>query len=339
MKLIQKFYPLGIYLNMGGQYDRIKNMQLKVVNLGAKKFTIKNFQNSFGTDEQCIDFILQKRFPKSLCSKCGEYTKFYKIKGRTKKFDTSCHHKVSPLKGTPLEKTKTSISLIFYIAFMVSVAKNGISALEIKRQTGLSYQTSWDLLRKIRKAMIDDVQVVSGTVEMDETYVGGKESNRHHHKNKINLISKARHSNKTTVIGIKSRNTNKLVANVAKSSKKKVLFNNVKEHIGMNSLILTDELQAYRNISEIEDGNWRHLAINHSKGTYARHMLDRFTSEVVNVSTNGIEGFWSVFKRGVKGTYIHISRKHMQNYVNEFVYRYNNRKENLFFKILNKLIL
>lgn len=291
------------------------------------KYTIKNLREEFSTEKQCLDYLFKLKYKEThYCPKCGSYTKFYFIESK-KRYDTSCGHSIYPKKDTIYYKSSTPLTQWFYAIYLFSVSKNGVSAKELERHLGVTYKTAWRIANKIRSLMIDKTNVVSGIVEMDETYIGGKERNKHYDKK-----SKTGFSDKVPVVGMKSRE-GKVVANVENNTMKKTLIKNIYNHIGMNSLIITDELPAYKQIEE--EPYWLHKKINHSKKEYAK--IDTIDNVKLNISTNRIENFWSVFKRGVKGTYIRLSKKWMQSYVNEFVFRHNNKDKVLFKEILRRM--
>ena len=142
----------------------------------------------------------------------------------------------------------------------MSISKNGMSAKEIERLLGVTYKTAWRMGKQIRLGMIEPVRTVSGTVEMDETYISGKESNKHKNKRTRGINGKVIRGlggTKIPIIGMKSRKDGKdgkVIANVEKSNKKAILLKNVREHIGVNSMIMTDEAPGYKTIPNIEDG-------------------------------------------------------------------------------------
>ena len=293
----------------------------------VERYTIKNLRNEFGTQKKCLEYLWKQKY--SLlknCPHCGEDTKFYLIEDK-KRYVSSCGHSMFPTKGTIFYKSSTPLTLWFHTIYLFSVSKNGVSAKELERQLGVTYKTAWRIANKIRSLMNESVKMVGGIVEMDETYIVGKEMNKH--KDKKSLTG---YSDKTVIVGMKSRD-GKVVANVEDNTKKKTLFKNIYEHIEVNSLIMTDELPAYKDIEK--DGYWKHAKINHSDKEYARE--DEINNVKINISTNGIENFWSVFKRGTKGTYIRLSKKWMQSYVDEFTFRQNNKDKVLFRELIGRV--
>ncbi len=293
-----------------------------------QKYSIKNLREEFGTERKCLEYIFNQKY-KDLkhCLTCGKYTKFYLIEDK-RRYATNCGHSLFPTKDTIFYKSSTPLTMWFHAMFLFSVSKNGISAKELERQLGTTYKTAWRIANKIRTLMNTKNDVLSGIVEMDETYIGGRETNKHNDKKSLTGFI-----DKVPIVGMKTRESGKVIANVEQNTRKNTLMKNVYNHVGMNSLIITDELPAYKQIKE--DGYWIHRKINHSQSEYAK--IDTINNVRINISTNGIENFWSVFKRGVKGTYIRLSKKYMQSYVDEFTFRQNNKDKILFKELIGRV--
>jgi IS1 family transposase len=190
---------------------------------------------------------------------------------------------------------------------LMLTSKKGISALQIQRQMGFgSYETAHSMCHKIRAALVEPETKLGGIVEVDETYVGGKDYNRHWDKK--SHVSGG--SAKTAVIGAVQRKGN-VIARVLGKTSKRVAESFVREMVSNKvSLLVTDENSLYRNLKDFP-----RASVDHSKKQYV----------IGAVHTNTIEGFWSIFKRGVVGTFHKVSDKYMALYVAEFQFRYNNR--------------
>lgn len=267
------------------------------------KYTVIDFHNQFGTEEQCLNYLFQKRFGDKACPKCGNSDCFYKVKGR-KVFACSCgKHQICPTADTIFHKSRTRLYLWFYAIFLFAQSKNGVSGKELERQLGVTYKTAWRMAKQIRALMSDDNEMkLVGTVEADETYVGGKGSNNKRGRGA---------ENKTPVFGIVERQGNVrayAVDNVKMSTIRPIM----RENIELGANVMTDEFNIYNRVSE--DG-FIHEKINHGRKEYV----------FGDVYTNTIEGFWSQLKRGVDGTYHAISPKYLQDYINEFAFRWNHR--------------
>jgi hypothetical protein len=220
--------------------------------------------------------------------------------------DTS--YRFSHLTGTIFENTNKPLKDWFRVAHLMLVSKKGMSALQIYRYMGFgSYKTAWLMCHKIRTALVEDVKQLGGIVEVDETYVGGNDKNRHWDK-KTHTPGRGDPS-KTTVVGAVRRKGN-VVARVVANASRPVLEGFVKEAVSTRvSLLCTGP--GYNRMHY-----WfKHGTVDHSAGQHV----------VGAVHTNTIEGFWSILKRGVVGTYHKVSKKYLHLYVAEFQFRYNNR--------------
>ena len=180
-------------------------------------------------------------------------------------------------------------------------SRNGVAALEIMRQVGVTYKTAWRMMHEIRKLMDDCGPKLSGIVEADETYVGGKRPGKRGRGA----------AGKTPVVGIAMRRGG-VKAKVIETVEAQTLIPFIQKSVEPGTGVVTDELPAY---NHIEGFGFKHTAINHAAG---RHVAGR-------THTQTIDGFWSQLKRSIDGTHHHVSRKHLQKYVNEFAFRYSNR--------------
>ncbi|MGO9453313.1 MAG: IS1595 family transposase [Candidatus Binataceae bacterium] len=293
--------------------------------------TIVQFDKTFPNDDACKQFLQDMRWPHGVtCPRCGN-TKVYALKA--KPFHWVCKsgiqttnedgepvvcaknggYRFSVISHTIFQDTKIPLTLWFKVAYLILTAKKGMSALQVHRimfgeDSGSDYRTSWYMVMRLRCAMKSDVLPLEGIVEVDETYVGGKEFNKHKSKRK-GLVGSA---GKVAVIGAISRK-GMIVAKVIENTDTKTLDSFVRETVSKNvKLIATDEHSGYRLLG----ADMNHRVINHTRGEYV----------VGTTHTNTIEGFWSLFKRGIIGSYHKVSKEYLPLYVNEFAWRFNNRK-------------
>lgn len=282
----------------------------------AQKYTLNQFNAEFPDDDACLDYIKEQRWPNGIttCEKCKVARKHHRVSGRTAYACDYCGHHVYPLAGTIFEKSTTSLKLWFHAMFQMGSTKCGISAKQIQRETGVTYKTAWRMFKHIRSLMSDgDLQLEGPTVEMDETYFGGR------------VCGKGRGlkmENKTPIVGIVEREgKGRVVAKCApEGANSWKLLGMVKEHILPESTVYTDEAPGYDRLSGLKDEKgksfgYNHRRINHSAKVYV----------MGDVHTNTIEGFWSLIKRGIGGTHHAVSQKFLQSYLDEYAFRYNRR--------------
>ena len=277
------------------------------------RYSLMEFEREFPDDAACLDWLLHHRYPDGVfCPKCDRATKHHREKARPSYSCQFCGHRVHPMVGTVFEDSATSLKLWFYATYLMTSTRCGVSAKHLERELGVTYKTAWRMANKIRSMLDQDGEMLSGTVEMDESYFGGKDKWRHEHKRAHVGTGPV---TKTPVIGMVQRGpsrTGKVVAKVAESAKKRDLMPHAKERILPASTVFTDESYAYR---DLEGLGYQHSRVNHRQGVYVSG----------NVHTNTIEGFWATVKRGIGGNYHAVSTKHLQSYLDEFAFRYNNR--------------
>ena len=272
------------------------------------KYTITQFNKDFPDDEVCLDTIFKNRYGDlTTCPDCGvSDTKFYRVKKRKCYECMRCGFQLNPLTDTIFHKSKTPLTKWFYAIYLFSVSKNGVSSKELERHLGVTYKTAWRMAKQIRLLLQQDGDKLSGIVEADETYIGGK------HK------TSERFSSKTAVLGLVERK-GQVKAIVSKAKAKDALAF-MAASLEAEAEVHTDETKIYNRVSR----PYTHQVINHSEKEFARG----------NVTTNTIEGFWSQLKRSLDGTHYSVSPKHLQSYVNEFAYRYNHRSQTIFHLML-----
>lgn len=263
----------------------------------------------FPDEQACIDYLEHIRWGSLVTSPFDQYSKVYKCKNN-KYYCTRTNKYFNVKTKTFLENTKVSLQKWFFAIWLVTSYKKGISSLQLGREIGVTQKTAWIMLNKIREAfsLNTDCEQVDGEVEIDETFVGGKNKNRHKDKKVKNCQGRS-FKDKTPVFGILQRK-GKVRTIVVPDTKVKTLNPIIKGCIKPGSTLYTDEWN-YGDINCL----YNHKNVNHSAHFYASGDLH----------TNSIEGFWSIAKRSVNGTYHYISKKHMQGYFDEFSFRYNTR--------------
>lgn len=277
-----------------------------------QQMTVAQFEELFPHDEACKAYLASHRWPLGIkCPRCGADNP-YELE--TRPFHWQCHacapqgYRFSVLVGTIFENTNKPLRDWFRVIHLMLTSKKGMSALQIHRYMGFgSYKTAWYMCHRVRAGLQDrDFRQLMGIVEVDETYIGGKWKNRHGPHDK-----KAGTEGKTPIIGAISRKGN-VVARVLNRVNRTVAEDFVREMVSNKvSLLATDDSHVYDRLSEYPHGRVKHSAKEYVVGA---------------VHTNTLEGFWSIFKRGVVGTFHKVSKKYMPLYVAEFQFRYNNRQ-------------
>lgn len=275
---------------------------------------------AFPTEQDCINHLEILRWNGNVISPFDETSKVYKCKGNKYRCkETSKYFNVRT--NTIFDNTKMPLQKWFLAIWIVTSHKKGISSLQLSRDLDITQKSAWFMLQRIRQCFgIDNDVQLDNEVEADETYVGGKNKNRHSDK-KVEQSQGRSTKDKTPVVGMVERNgklTARAVEDVKSSTLTKEIIKNVKE----SAKLYTDEWLGYKGVSRIYD----HSIVKHNQSQYVNG----------RIHTNTIEGFWSLLKRGIFGIYHFTSKKHLQLYVDEFVYRYNTRQttENQRFNLL-----
>jgi transposase-like protein len=283
--------------------------------------TIDAFDKQFPTEEACRAFLVEARWPNGVkCPRCWGTKKIYHLPSRP--FHWVCKEpgcggrngfRFSVLRGTIFQDTKIPLIQWFKVGYLMLVAKKGVSALQLHRvifgeHSGSDYRTTWYMCHRWRSAMQGDVLPLTGEIEIDETYVGGKEKNKHRSKRTKGTGPSA----KVGVIGAIARK-GMVVAKVIERTTAETIQEFIRETVADDvSLIATDEHSGYR---ALKKKGYPHQSVSHAKGEYVRG----------NVHTANLDSFWSLFKRGIMGSFHHISKEYLPLYLNEFSYRHNAR--------------
>ena len=279
------------------------------------QYSLMEFMQDFPDDATCLEWLWRNRYSAdgthADCPKCEmprEFKRYGTSQQRQSWTCTACGHHLHPTAGTIYHKSSTSLHLWFYAMYLMSSTRCGISAKQLERELGVTYKTAWRMAHLIRHELMEQsAEPLSGVVEVDETWVGGKLSSRHQ-KEKW----RDPYENKTAVAGAVERG-GRVVAVTVPNVKKATLLGHVERRILPASTVYTDELKSYTSLGQ---RGYAHSRVNHSANVYVSG----------DVHTNTMEGFWSLVKRGIGGVYHSVSAKHLQGYLNEYAWRYNERR-------------
>ena len=280
---------------------------------------LTTLMQKFSDEEQCRAYLEHLRWPDGVkCLRC-QSDKISRIQTRGLFECDSCGYQGSVKVGTIFHNSHLPLTKWFLAVYLMCEARKGVSANQLKRTLGVAYQTAWYLCHRIREAVKDaDTSLLAGIVECDETYIGGKAKNMHKSDRERRIQGRGA-VGKAIVLGAIQRGGGVRLT-VEKRNDRATLHKFIKAALADNTeCIMTDTAPAYDGIA---DANTRHETVDHHRGEYVRG----------DVHTNGVEGVWSLFKRSIVGSYHQISEKHLDRYLDEFEFRFNNRNNPYLFR-------
>ena len=268
----------------------------------------------FNTEDKCKAAIAQQRWGdgEAVCPYCGCTHTYTCTDGRYS--CPNCKRKFNVTVGTIFENTKLSLRKWFMAMYLVSSTKKGVSSHQLARDLAVTQKTAWFILHKVRGlyGITDEIEL-DGEVEMDEMYLGGRETNKHNDKRTEGTQGRSTKT-KTPIFGMLQRD-GKVVAMKVEDTKGATLMPIVEQFVKEGTVTYTDEASIYNNLSK---KGYDHLFVNHGKREFVRSS---------DIHTNGIEGFWAHLKRVVFSTYHMVSKDYLSRYIDEQMYRWNTREE------------
>ena len=286
--------------------------------------SLYSLQEYFKDEQTCLDYLAYQRWQGNvICTHCN-HNKVYQLQGETKRYKCAkCRKQFTAKAGLIFEDSKIPLRKWFAAIYFILAHRKGISSYQLARDLQITQKSAWFMGHRIRHAIKQGTfeKPLDGIVEIDETFVGGKNKNRHANK-KVKHSQGRSYKDKTPVLGIIQRQ-GELRAFTVPDTKQESIQPIIEEQVQYGATIYTDEWWAYRDLNQL----YNHAIVNHAARQYVNGIIH----------TNTIEGFWGQFKRSIIGIYVQVSPKHLQRYVDEAVYRYNTKALTDGHKALNLL--
>lgn len=272
-----------------------------------KGITLAALFKMFPDDATAEAWFVEQRWPDGIaCPRCGDTDIAAAKHPRMRYRCRGCNKLFTVKVGSMMEGSNLGYRVWAIAIYAMSTNLKGVSSVKLHRDLGITQKSAWYLAHRIRESWVEFPDLFAGPVEVDETYVGGLETNKHGNKK---LKAGRGTVGKVAVAGVRDRETGKVMAAPVASTDRKTLQGFVHANVDKTATVYTDDHKAYAGVAK------EHETVNHGIGEYVRD----------NVHTNGVESFWAMFKRGHKGVYHKMSKKHLRRYVTEFVGRHNKR--------------
>lgn len=267
------------------------------------RYGLIDLRKEFPNDDACLEYVFDALHSRT-CSCGGSY---HKVAGRKKFQCSKCRFQIAPMAGTIFEKSSTPLTLWFHAVLFFSNAKSGISSKQLQRELNVTYKCAYRILKQIREALKQDNDKLSGDVEIDEGFIGGRGNGGKYNENYSEVMK-----DKAKVIAAIERGGKMKAQHVADLSSMSI-WQFLEDHIEKNAHLLTDSSNRYG--LAVQAQGLKRTTVNHSKKEYVKG----------DAHVNSVEWFWSHVKKSLKGTFKSVSKEQLQSYLDVFVWHYNNR--------------